>query len=232
MSFPCSDGVVGDPGGKENGLPQLFHGGAGTHSGEYLFGPGLPGDGGNAPLIPVLPAVTVGLDDGIAHLAGFCFLLHVHALQAVRIVGFQIDPAGQHLTEMLLPCYLPLLHSAQRFQALIANGQLFQRLVRPLHNDLFCLGLVGFLNHHLNKFRLVETGKDHNLLPFLNIHAAADNQPGIFPQNSLFHRYGSFNQIFVMVADFQEKVNTVAFFLLCVYNAGIVYYLEWEKCLC
>ena len=82
---------------------------------------------------------------------------------------------------MLLTGFLPLLNGAQRLQALIADGQLFQGLVGPFHNDLFRLGLVGFLNHHLNKLRLVKARIDHDLLSLLDIDAAADDQSGVFP---------------------------------------------------
>ena len=43
---------------------------------------------------------------------------------------------------------------------------------------------------------------------------------------------GEYRSTKKMVADFYEKVNTVAFFLFPVYNAVTILFMEWEKCLC
>ena len=64
---------------------------------------------------------------------------------------------------------------------------LCQRLVAPLDGDFLGLGLVALLHHHLDEFRLIQLGTDQNLLALLDIHAAADDQAGIFPQNGFFH---------------------------------------------
>ena len=175
------------PGGVENGLPQLLHRLIPAQLREQLLCPSHAGDGGNAPLLPVLPPLQIRLENGIAHLPGLGNLIRPHTFQAVRIFGDEVNPAGQHLAVMLLPGSHPILHLAHGGNTLVAAVELLEGLIVPLHRHLFGLGLVSLIHHHGHKFRLVQVCIDNDLLPLLDIHAAADNQPGIFPQYCFFH---------------------------------------------
>ena len=179
------------PGGVKNRLPQFLHRLIPAQLRKQLLGPGHTGDGGNAPLLPVLPTLDIRAQNGVAHLPGLGNLIRPHTLQAVRIFGDEVNPAGQHLAVMLLPGSHPVLHLSHGGNALVAAVELLQRLIAPLHRHLFGLGLVGLIHHHGHKLRLVQVCIDNDLLSLLDIHAAADNQPGIFPQYCFFHRFSS-----------------------------------------
>ena len=74
----------------------------------------------------------------------------------------------------------------KRGQALIADVQLLERLIAPVHDDLLGLQLVAFLNDHLDEFRLVKLGVNKDLLALLDIDARLCDQLGIFSENCLF----------------------------------------------
>ena len=192
VGFPGGDGVFRNPGCIQDGLPQLFHCGGGAHSGEHLLGPGLSGDGGNAPLLLVFQLILIGLENGVAHSLCLGQLFHIDALQAVGVFGNQVNPGGHGIHIVLLPGLLPLLHRAQRGNAAVTGVDFGQRLIVPLHAYLLGLGLIGLLHHQLDKLRLIQVCIDKNLLPLLDIHAAFYDQAGIFPQNSFFHGFTPF----------------------------------------
>ena len=98
-----------------------------------------------------------------------------------------MNPGRQLLTEMLLTGLLPLLHGAQGLDRLPPDMELLQRLVAPLNHHLFGLGLIGLLHQQLHKFRLIQLGIDHDLLPLLDIDTPANDQAGIFTQYGFFH---------------------------------------------
>ena len=206
------------PGGVKNRLPQLLHRLIPAQLREQLLGPSHAGDGGNAPLLPVLPPLDIGPQNGVAHLPGLGNLIRPHTLQAVRIFGDEVNPAGQHLAVMLLPGSHPVLHLSHGGNALVAAVELLQRLIAPLHRHLFGLGLVGLIHHHGHKLRLVQVCIDNDLLSLLDIHAAADNQPGIFPQYCFFHRFFLLraNLPFVPVCPIKFTFLSLPDFSLCV----------------
>ena len=215
-------GVIGDPGGEEDGLPELFHGGAGALAGEDLLGPGCTGDGGNAPLLAIFQLILIGFDDGVAHAAGLGDLLHIDALQAVGVFGHQMDAAGHHIHLVLILGLLPLLHGAHGGDGAIAGMDLGQGLIAPLHGNLFGLGLIGLLHHHLDKLRLVQVRIDDDLLALLNIDAASDDQAGIFPQYGFFHDKSFLSEkIIPIIAGFMKKVNGIAILTHFLYNKPI-----------
>ena len=187
MVLPGLHGIPIHTGRGKNGLPQLLHGLGATDPGEHLLGPGQAGHGSDAPLLPVLHLVGEGLENGIAVLSGLGHFRHVDALQAVRVVGDEMDAAGQGLHLMLPLLDLPVLHGGQGLEALVAHMVLGERRVVPFDGHFPCLGLIGFLYHHGNKFRLVQVGINDHILALLDVDAHPDNEAGIFPQNSLFH---------------------------------------------
>ena len=185
--LPGLDGVVVHPGGKQNGLPELFNGSAGSHARKNLFGPGGTGDGGDAPLLLVFPAVHIGLENGISHSVCLGHLLHVDPFHSIGVLGDQMNPGGEGFAVVFLPGLFPLFHGAQVLHAAIAVVELFQRLIVPLDVDLGGLCLVGFLHHHLNEFRLIQVRVNVHNLTFLHVGAAADNQIGILTQGCFVH---------------------------------------------
>ena len=206
--LPGLNGVFGHPGSKEDGLPQLFHGCAGPHSGKHFLGPGLPGHRGNAPLIPVFPTIQVGLQNGIGHLSCLGDLFHINAFQAIRVCRLQMDSGRQSLAKMLLTGFLPGLHRTQGLDGLVADVEFLQFRVIPLHRHLPGFRLVGFFHHHLNKLRLVQIRINNHILPLLDIDAAADNQSGILSENGFLHCSGLL--CFTtepILSGFTEKVN-------------------------
>ena len=187
MLLPGGNGIVRDPGGIENVLPQLFNSGAGALSGEHLLCPGCTGHGGNAPLLLVFPAVNIGLENGIGHSSGLGDLFHVDTLHAIGIFRYQNDAGGNHVAVVFLPCLFPFLHRAQALDGAIAIVNLAQWLIVPLNRHLRRTGLIGFIHHHLHKFRLIQVSKHQNSLTLLHIGAAAHNQVCIFSENRFFH---------------------------------------------
>ena len=91
-----------------------------------------------------------------------------------------MDAAGNHVHIVLQSGLLPLGNLAHGRDGLMADMELLEGLVVPLHADLLRLGLVGFLHNHLHKFRLVKIGVNQHLLSLPDVDAAADNQAGVF----------------------------------------------------
>ena len=175
-------------GGGEDGLPQLLHRLRLAQAGEQLFCPGLTGDSCDAPLVPVLDLVAVGLDDGELGLLALGQLLLVDALQAVRVLGEQVDAAGNGVHIVLPAGQLVVLHSGEGSQAAVTDVELLQRLVVPVHHDLFGLTLIALVHQHGHKLRLVQVGGDEHLLPLLDVDAGAGDETGVGTENRLFHR--------------------------------------------
>ena len=187
VGLPGGHGVVVHPGGGENGLPQLLHGLGGPQLREQLLGPRLAGDGGDAPLVLVLQLVPEGLDDGIPLLLGLGHLLLVDALQAVGIVGDEVDAAG-NVVHIVLPAgQLIVSDGAQGGEAGVAVVELLEGLVVPVHHHLLGLAAVALLHHHGHELRLIQLGDDENLLARLHVDAAAGDEAGILTQNRLLH---------------------------------------------
>ena len=190
-------GVVGVPvghrialqrtGGGQNGLPQLLHRLRSPQAGEQLLRPRLAGHGGNAPLVPVLDLVPVGLDDGELGLLALGQLRLVDALQTVGILTEQIDAAGNGVHIVLPARQLIVLHPGQRGQAAVPHVELLQGLVVPVHHHLLRIAFIALVHQHGHKLRLIQIGGDEHLLPLLNIDAAAGDEPGIRPENALSH---------------------------------------------
>ena len=175
-------------GGREDGLPQLLHRLRLTQTGKQLFCPGLTGDSGNTPLVLVFDLVAVGLDDGEFGLLALGQLLLVDALQAVRVLREQVDAAGNGVHIVLPAGQLVILHSGKSGQAAVTDVELLQRLVVPVHHDLFGLTLIALVHQHGHKLRLVQVGGDEHLLPLLDIDAGAGDETGVGTENRLFHR--------------------------------------------
>ena len=157
-------------------------------SGKSFLAHAAPGNGRDAPLIFVFHLIAVRLDDGVKLLLGLHQLFLIDALEAVGILGDQIDAAGKHV-HIVLPARFGVVgQRGKRGQALIADVQLLERLIAPVHDDLLGLQLVAFLNDHLDEFRLVKLGVNKDLLALLDIDARLCNQLGIFSENCLFHK--------------------------------------------
>ena len=93
--------------------------------------------GGNAPLVPVLDLVPVGLDDGELGLLALGQLRLVDALQTVGVLTEQIDAAGNGVHIVLPARQLIVLHPGQRGQAAVPHVELLQGLVVPVHRIVF-----------------------------------------------------------------------------------------------
>ena len=185
--LPGSDGVLIYTGGKEDRFPELLHGGAGSHAGEYLLCPGRTGDGGNAPLLLIFPAVHIGLQNGIRHSSGLGHFLHVDSLHPVGIFGNQMDASRDGFAVVFLAGFFPLLDGAQILYRTIAVVDFVQGLIVPLDGNLGGLCLVGLFHHHLNELRLIQVCINDDSLPLLHVGAAADDQIGILAQNGFIH---------------------------------------------
>lgn len=74
VGLPLCHGVVvlADAHGLQNGLPQLFHRGAGALPREDLLGPFFGGHRDDAPLVLVIHGVVVGLESHAPGGADFC----------------------------------------------------------------------------------------------------------------------------------------------------------------
>ena len=187
VRLPGGHGVLRHAGGKENGLPELFDGAALGQLGEELFGPGCAGDRRDAPLILVVHGVAIGLDDGEALAAGLHHLLLIDALEAVGVLGGQVDPAGQNIHVVLEPCLFPFLHPGHDGHAAVPHVELLQGLVAELHGDLPGAGLVALVHQQLHEFGLIQAAVDQDLLALLDVDADAGNKAGILAQNGLLH---------------------------------------------
>ena len=169
-------------------------------------------------------AVIYGVTGGVAEaVVRYCLPdKSNNALQAIRVGGFQMNPAGQYVHLMLELGLLPFLHGAHGGDGTIAGVDFAQGLVAPLHGNLFGLGLIGLLHHHLDKLRLVQVRIDDDLLALLNIDAAADDQAGIFPQYGFFHGKSFLSEkIIPIIAGFMKKVNGIAILTHFLYNIPI-----------
>ena len=188
VCVPSGDGVVVDAGRVQDGLPQLFHGLAGPQLREELLGPLHAGDGRDAPLVFVLDLVAVALDDRIFFLLCLGHLFLIDAAQTVRIVGFEIDAAGDGVDVVLPAGLFVVVKRAHRGERLVADVQPGQRLIVPVDDDLLRLAAVTFLDHHGHELRLVELGGDEDLLPLLDVDAALGDKARIGAQNGFFHQ--------------------------------------------
>ena len=180
---PGLDGVVGDPGGGEDGLPEGLDGLVFLEVREHLLGPGHTGHGGDAPLVFALHLLLVGLQDAVAGLLALGHLFEVDALEAVRVLGDEVDAAGQRLGVVPRALLFPFLHGAEGLEAPAPDVELLERLVVPVHRDLGGPGAVALLHHQLDEFGLVQPGVHQDLLPLLHMDAAADDEPGVVFQS-------------------------------------------------
>ena len=188
VRFPRGNGIVVHAAGGEDGFPQLFDGLRGAQLREELLGPRRAGNGRDAPLIFVFHLIAVRLDDGVKLLLGLHQFFLIDALEAVGILGDQIDPAGKRV-HIVLPARLVVAGERGKCgQAPIADVQLLERLIVPIHDDLLGLQLVAFLNDHLDEFRLVKLGVNKDLLPLLNVRTDLGDQLRIFSENCFFHQ--------------------------------------------
>ena len=173
--------------GVQNGLPEPLHRLGHPKLGEQLFCPGVPGHGGDAPLIFVLHFVPIGLDDGISGLGRLGHFGLIDALQAVRVLRDQIEPGGERIGIVLPAGFLIVVHFVQGFLAPVPVVELLEGLVFPLHHHLFRAQLVAGLHHHSDEFRLVQIRGDKDLLALLDVDAHFGDQIGIGPQSRLLH---------------------------------------------
>lgn len=70
----------------------------------------------------------------------------------------------------------------------MTDVELLQRLVVPVHHDLFGLAFIALVHQHGHKLRLVQVGGDEHLLPLLDVDAGAGDETGVGTENRLFHR--------------------------------------------
>ena len=207
VGFPGCNGVLVDAGSVQDRLPQLFHRLGLAQVGEQLFRPGHTGHSGDTPLVLVLELVPVGLDDLVLGLLGLGHLLLVDALHAVRVLGNQVDAAGD-LVDIVLPAgFLPVGDSAQVFLTAPADLDLVQRLIAPVHDDPFGTGAVALLRHHLDEFRLIQLSGDKDLLALLHVDAHGGNEFGIASEYGFFHVRSPLFDIFFIVAEFSLHFN-------------------------
>ena len=174
-------------GGGQDRLPQLLHRLRSPQTGEQLLCPRLAGHGGDAPLVLILKLVAVGLDDGEFRLLALCQLLLIDALQTVGILGEQVDAAGDGVHIVLPAGQLVVLHLGERGQAAVADVELLQGLVVPVHHHLFRLALVALVHQHRHELRLIQIGGDKHLLPLLDVDAGTGDQPRIGAEQRFFH---------------------------------------------
>ena len=187
MGLPCGNGIVVHAGGGQNGFPQLLDGLCLRQVREELLGPRNTGDGCDTPLILVLDLVAVRTDDLVLSLTGLGHLFLIDAAQTVRVLGDQIDAAGD-LVNIVLPAgLLPVFQRGEVLLAAPADMELRQRLIVPVHHNALGTGAVAFLNDHFYEFGLIELGGDEDLLTLLDIDADRGDQRGIFAQYGLFH---------------------------------------------
>ena len=88
---------------------------------------------------------------------------------------------------MLPAGLLIIVHSIEGFLAAVAVVELLERLIVPVHHDLFGPGAIALLHHQLHELRLIQSGVDKDLLALLNVDAGPGDQLCVFAQNSLFH---------------------------------------------
>ena len=186
--FPGGDGILVHPGGGENGLPELLHGLMLGEVGEHLLGPGRAGHGGDAPLVLALDLVAVGLDDGILSLASLGHLGEVHALEAVGILGDQVEAAGEVLSHILEPGLLIGIHRGEGLHRAMAHMELGEGLVGEVHDHLPGAGLVELVGDHGHKFGLIQLGLQKYILPLLDIAAHPGDEAGILLESGFLHK--------------------------------------------
>ena len=179
--------------GGQDSLPQLLHRLGLPQVGEQLLGPRLAGYGGDAPLVLVLDLVAVLLDDGVLALLALGHLLLIDAVETVRVLAEQVDAAGDGVHIVLPARLLVVIQLGQGGQRAVAEVQLLEGLVVPVHHHLLGLALIALLHQHLHELRLIQLGGDKDLLPRLDVDAAAGDEAGVLPQNALFHGNCSFH---------------------------------------
>ena len=127
-------------------------------------------------------------DDRVDGLPGLGHLLLIHALEAVRILGVQIDGGGQGLGLAFVLLDLPGLQGAQALQAPVLIMQAGERLVIPLHAHLAGPGQVALLHQHLHKVQLYRLRADHHCLTGHQVHAAAGDESGVVAKGLRIHK--------------------------------------------
>jgi len=185
--LPGRDGVIRHAARRKNGLPQLFLGLRRAQLREELLGPGPARHGRDAPLIFVLDLIAVFFHDGIPLLLGLGHLLLIDAAQTVGILGEQIDAAGDDIDIMLPACLFVVGELGHGGKTLAADVDFLQRLILPVHNDLFGAEPVTFLHNHFDELRLVQFRKNKDFLPLLDIDTALSDEPCVFSEHRFFH---------------------------------------------
>lgn len=80
----------------------------------------------------------------------------------------------------------------------MADVELLQGLVVPVHHDLFGLTLIALVHQHGHELRLVQVGGDEHLLPLLDIDAGAGDETGVGTENRLFIGNASLSAKFLL----------------------------------
>ena len=88
--LPGFHGIIRNTGGKQDCLPKLFNSLVLGQTGEHFLCPGSAGNGSNTPLLLILPTILISFQNREAEFSGSRNLLHIHALQTVRILTHQI----------------------------------------------------------------------------------------------------------------------------------------------
>ena len=138
---------------------------------EELLCPLFAGNSCYAPLVLVLYLVSVGADERHPLLHCLGELLLIDALKAVRILGLQVDAAGNGVYVVLPAGCLVVLQGTQSLKAHVSGVDLGKRLISPVYFYGLGAQLVAFFHQHLNEFRLVELGLDEYLLTLLDVYA-------------------------------------------------------------
>ena len=180
MFIPGSHRIFRNAAGGKDRLPKLFNCLMFGQFREKLLRPGFTRHRSNAPLVFIFQFVPVAFDERVPHLLRLEHLFLVDPLQSVRVIGFQIDPAGD-LFQIMLPAGLLITgQSAEGFERFIFILDFLQRLVVPVYHHPAGAELVTGFDHHLHKFRLVQTGHDKHFLSGLYVHTAGRDQMSIF----------------------------------------------------
>ena len=179
--------IIGYPAGEKDRFPHLFDGLVCCQAREHLLRPIRAGHSCNTPLVLVVHFIPVAFDQRIAHLLCLEHFILVNTLQAVRIIGIQVDPAGQFLHIVFPAGFLVVRQAAQGFHVTVFHMDLLQGRVVKIHHDPAGSQLVAFLHQHLHEFRLVQPRVDKDFLSLLHVRAAFSDQPGIFPQYGFLH---------------------------------------------
>ncbi len=179
--------LVNDAGGKENGLPEFFHGGGSANAGEHFLGPSLARDSGDAPLVLVLHGVAVGLDDAVTRLCRLGALLLIDAPQTVGIFRHNVEHGGQFIQRILQFGALEILHGGHGLEGLVAVVQASQGLVTPLHHHASGAFFVASFHAQSHEFGLVKVSLNDDDIAFFDGNAAFGKQTGIVFQGGFFH---------------------------------------------